>query len=266
VVALVLSLLAVLVVITVVATAVIPPFVEQFAELLQKLPMAASVLLDLLHRSLESASRMLYGSEDGGLAMLKQQFRVQGDAPGALASGLSGGALRLLGWTLTGAMPTNTPKSVVIAAPHTSNWDFPYTLMVAFAMNLNIQWMGKQQLFRFPFRHLMLWLGGIAVNRSQSTNLVEASVQTLQNAQRDLHLVVPPEGTRSQSRHWKTGFYYIATGAQVPIVLGYLDYSRKVTGLGPVFEPSGDIEADMARIKAFYAPFKGKNPQQFATD
>ena len=108
---------------------------------------------------------------------------------------LSRHTLRLLGWTLTGAMPTNTPKSVVIAAPHTSNWDFPYTLMVAFAMNLNIQWMGKQQLFRFPFRHLMLWLGGIAVNRSQSTNLVEASVQTLQNAQRDLHLVVPPEGT-----------------------------------------------------------------------
>jgi 1-acyl-sn-glycerol-3-phosphate acyltransferase len=174
--------------------------------------------------------------------------------------------LRLLGWTLTGAMPTNTPKSVVIAAPHTSNWDFPYTLMVAFAMNLNIQWMGKQQLFRFPFRHLMLWLGGIAVNRSQSTNLVEASVQILQNAQRDLHLVVPPEGTRSQSRHWKTGFYYIALGAQVPIMLGYMDFAQKKSGIGPAFMPSGDLEADMAQIKAFYAPFKGKNPDQFVAD
>ena len=137
---------------------------------------------------------------------------------------LSRHALRLMGWTLTGEMPANTAQSVVIAAPHTSNWDFPYTLMVAFAMRLNIQWMGKRQLFRFPFRHLMLWLGGIPVDRSQSTNLVDASVHSLQNAKRDLHLVVPPEGTRSQSRHWKTGFYYIALGAQVPIVMGYLDF------------------------------------------
>jgi 1-acyl-sn-glycerol-3-phosphate acyltransferase len=77
---------------------------------------------------------------------------------------LSKHLLRLLGWTLTGRMPANTPKSVVIAAPHTSNWDFPYTLMVAFAMGLNIQWMGKKQLFRWPFRHLMRWLGGIPVS------------------------------------------------------------------------------------------------------
>lgn len=174
--------------------------------------------------------------------------------------------LKLAGWTLTGAMPANTPQSVVIAAPHTSNWDFPYTLLVAFAMNLNIQWMGKQQLFRFPFRHLMLWLGGIPVDRSQSTNLVDASVQTLQKAQRDLHLVVPPEGTRSKSRHWKTGFYYIALGAKVPIILGYMDFSLKQSGLGPALMPSGDIDADMAEIKAFYAPFKGKNPDQFITE
>jgi 1-acyl-sn-glycerol-3-phosphate acyltransferase len=174
--------------------------------------------------------------------------------------------LKALGWTLTGAMPANTPQSVVIAAPHTSNWDFPYTLMVAFAMKLNIQWMGKQQLFRFPFRQLMLWLGGIPVNRSQSTNLVEASVQTLQQAHRDLHLVVPPEGTRSQSRHWKTGFYYIAVGARVPIVLGYMDFATKHSGLGPAFMPTGDLEADMVHIKAFYAAFKGKNPDQFVND
>ncbi len=109
-----LSLLAVLVVITVVATAVIPPFVEQFTELLQKLPVAASVLLDLLHRSLESASRMLYGSEDGGLAMLKQQFRAEGDGPGALASGLSGGALRLLGWT--GQLGTGLLQTLFVVA------------------------------------------------------------------------------------------------------------------------------------------------------
>jgi 1-acyl-sn-glycerol-3-phosphate acyltransferase len=96
--------------------------------------------------------------------------------------------------------------------------------------------------------------------------VVEASVQILQNAQRDLHLVVPPEGTRSQSRHWKTGFYYIALGAQVPIMLGYMDFAQKKSGIGPAFMPSGDLEADMAQIKAFYAPFKGKNPDQFVAD
>lgn len=171
--------------------------------------------------------------------------------------------LRRLGWTLTGCMPANTPQSVIIAAPHTSNWDFPYTLMVAFAMKLNIQWMGKQQLFRFPFKHLMRWLGGIPVDRSQANNLVEASVQTLLHAPSTLHLVVPPEGTRSKSPHWKTGFYFIALGAQVPIVLGYMDFSTKHSGLGPSFLPTGNLEADMAHIKAFYAGFKGKNPEQF---
>jgi 1-acyl-sn-glycerol-3-phosphate acyltransferase len=171
--------------------------------------------------------------------------------------------LKSLGWTLTGSMPANTPQSVVIAAPHTSNWDFPYTLMVAFAMGLNIQWMGKKQLFRWPFSHLMLWLGGIPVDRSQSGNLVAASAQTLLASSHELHLVVPPEGTRSQSRHWKTGFYYIALQAKVPIVLGYMDFAQKTSGLGPAFMPTGDIEADMVRIKAFYAPFKGKNPDQF---
>ena len=170
--------------------------------------------------------------------------------------------LKATGWKLEGQLPANAHKSVLIAAPHTSNWDLPYTLMVAFALRLNIYWMGKVQIFRFPFRGLMMWLGGIPVQREKTNNLVAASVQTLTDADGPVQLVVPPEGTR----YWKTGFYYIATGANVPIVLGYLDYAKKISGLGPVFEPSGDIEADMARIKAFYAPFKGKNPQQFVTD
>ena len=174
--------------------------------------------------------------------------------------------LRLAGWTLVGQMPTNTPKSVVIAAPHTSNWDLPYTLMVAFALDLNIHWMGKIQIFRFPFQGLMKWLGGIAVDRSQSTNMVSASAQTLRDAKGELHLVVPPEGTRAQSRHWKTGFYYIALEAQVPIVLGFLDFDSKTSGLGPALLPTGDLEADMKRIKGFYAPFKGKNASQFVLD
>ena len=177
--------------------------------------------------------------------------------------GLSLAVLKLAGWKVSGQLPANGRKCVLIAAPHTSNWDLPYTLMVAFVLHLNIYWMGKRQLFRFPFRHIMMWLGGIPVTRESSNNLVAASVETMKNAKGPLQLVVPPEGTRGKTRYWKTGFYYIALGAQVPIVMAYMDYERKVSGLGPVFHPTGDIEADMVAIKAFYAPFKGKNADQF---
>ena len=177
--------------------------------------------------------------------------------------GLSVAFLRLTGWTVEGALPPGAAKSVFIAAPHTSNWDLPYTLMVAFALRLNPYWMGKQSIFKPPFRGLMMWLGGIPVNREQSSNLVAASSQALIDADGPLQLIVPPEGTRSKTRYWKTGFYYIALGARVPIVMAYMDYADKRSGLGPVFEPTGDIEADMAAIKAFYRPFKGRNPDQF---
>ncbi|MGS5086738.1 lysophospholipid acyltransferase family protein [Hydrogenophaga sp. A37] len=177
--------------------------------------------------------------------------------------GLSVAFLRLTGWTVEGALPRGAAKSVFIAAPHTSNWDLPYTLMVAFALRLNPHWMGKQSIFKPPFRGLMMWLGGIPVNREQSTNLVAASSQALIDADGPLQLIVPPEGTRSKARYWKTGFYYIALGARVPIIMAYMDYATKHSGLGPVFEPTGDIEADMATIKAFYKPFKGRNPDQF---
>jgi len=173
------------------------------------------------------------------------------------------GFLRATGWRLEGNLPPEAHKSVLIAAPHTSNWDLPYTLMVAFALGLQVRWMGKSSLFRFPFGGVMRWLGGIAVNREQSTNLVAASADSIRQASGALQLIVPPEGTRSKTRYWKTGFYYIALGAGVPIVMAYMDYERKLSGLGPIFTPTGDIERDMAEIKAFYAPFKGKNAQQF---
>ena len=174
--------------------------------------------------------------------------------------------LKLNGWTVQGVLPAKAHKAVLIAAPHTSNWDLPYTLMVAFALRLNIYWMGKAGIFRFPFRGLMLWLGGIPVDRSRANNLVAASAQAIRQANGPLQLVVPPEGTRGKTRYWKTGFHHIAVAAGVPIVLSYMDYGRKVTGIGPIFVPTGDIDADMLRIKAFYAPFKGKNAAQFQAD
>ena len=171
--------------------------------------------------------------------------------------------LKITGWKIEGCLPPGAEKCVLIAAPHTSNWYLPYTLMVAFALRLNIYWMGKAQLFKPPFAGLMRWLGGLAVQREKSNNLVAASVEATKAANGPLQLIVPPEGTRSKTRYWKTGFYHIAVGAQVPIVMAYMDYKRKISGLGPVFQPTGDIDADMLAIKRFYAPFKGKNAGQF---
>lgn len=179
---------------------------------------------------------------------------------------LSVSYLRLTGWRTVGQLPDNTPKCVLIAAPHTSNWDLPYTLMAAFAFRLNVHWMGKASIFRWPFGGLMRWLGGLPVKREARHNLVAASAAALVAAPGALQLVVPPEGTRGRTRHWKTGFYYIAQQAQVPIIASYLDYEQRIAGLGPVFMPSGDIEQDMRAIKRFYAPIKGKRADSFSAD
>ena len=174
--------------------------------------------------------------------------------------------LRATGWRVEGALPPEAERSVFIAAPHTSNWDLPYTLMCAFVLGLHIRWMGKASLFRFPFGGTMRWLGGIAVRREQSNNLVAASAQALRDASGPLQLVVPPEGTRGKTRHWKTGFYFIAREAKVPIVLAYMDYIDKRAGLGPLFQPTGDLQADLAEIKRFYRPIRGKRADSFSAD
>jgi len=187
------------------------------------------------------------------------------DTPGVNALLRAGSRvfLKIAGWRIEGALPPGVHKCVLIAAPHTSNWDLPYTLMTAFVLRLHPYWMGKASIFKPPFGPLMRWLGGIAVDRAQSTNLVAASVEALKAADGPVQLIVPPEGTRSKVTRWKTGFYYIAVGAEVPVLLAYMDYAEKRAGLGPVFTPTGDVDRDMEAIKAFYAPFKGKYPRQF---
>ena len=176
----------------------------------------------------------------------------------------SAAVMKLAGWRVEGALPADVGKCVLIAAPHTSNWDLPFTLMTAFVLRLNVYWLGKASIFRWPFGPLMRWLGGVAVNRSASANMVAASAAALKAVGGAVQLIVPPEGTRDKTRHWKTGFYYIALEAQVPILLAYMDFTDKRAGLGPVFQPTGDIERDMAVIKAFYAPIRGKNATQFS--
>ena len=177
--------------------------------------------------------------------------------------GLSLAWLKLAGWTVQGELVPEARKSVFIAAPHTSNWDLPNTLFAAFALRLTPYWMGKASIFRFPFGGLMRWLGGIPVDRSKSSNLVAASAEALQAADGPVQLIVPPEGTRSKTIYWKTGFYWIAVTAKLPIVMAHMDYPRKLVGLGPLFRPSGDVDADMAEIKRYYAQYKGKNSDQF---
>ena len=201
-----------------------------------------------------------------GVGLLMQRTIFTTPVVNTLLRGASLAFFRATGWQMTGALPAGTGKCVLIAAPHTSNWDLPYTLMAAFALRLNVRWMGKASIFRWPFGGLMRWLGGIAVDRSKNNNLVAASAQELAQASGTVQLVVPPEGTRGRTRHWKTGFYFIAQQAGVPIILAYLDYERRVGGLGPVFHPTGDVERDLQEIKRFYAPIKGKRADSFSAD
>lgn len=170
--------------------------------------------------------------------------------------------LKIIGWKKSGQIP-NIPKFVLIAAPHTSNWDFPVTLAIIFAFKIRLNWLGKESLFRWPFGILFRWLGGIPVNRSKSGDVVAHTIQTFKEKARFI-MMLAPEGTRKKVTYWKTGFYHIANGAKVPIVMGFLDYVKKVGGIGPIFMPTGNIEADMEKIRAFYANIKGKIPDKSA--
>lgn len=182
----------------------------------------------------------------------------------SLMRGFSLLCLRLAGWRVEGNTPAEE-KYVLIAAPHTSNWDFPVTLMVCFALRLNVYWMGKASLFPPVIGKIMRWLGGIPVNRDRTGNLVQSTIEAF-HQHKQLTVIVPPEGTRGTVTHWKTGFYYIAQGAGVPIALGFLDFKRKVGGVGMLFYPTGDIAKDMQAIQEFYAEIIGKNSKQFDSE
>ena len=182
-----------------------------------------------------------------------------------LMRGFSHAVLRLCGWRAEGLTPQQLaaqPKFVLIAAPHTSNWDFPFTLMLCFVLRMRVYWMAKASLFAWPIGSLSRWLGGIAIDRSAANNTVQATVDAFARHER-LIVIVAPEGTRGKVTHWKTGFYHMAHGAGVPIAMAYLDFRRKRGGIGQMFVTTGDIEADMASIQQFYRGITGKNSGQF---
>jgi 1-acyl-sn-glycerol-3-phosphate acyltransferase len=179
---------------------------------------------------------------------------------GRVARAIGALYLRLFGWRVEGALPLGG-KGVVIAAPHTSNWDMPAMLAVAYVLGIEPSWLGKRELFRWPFGGFMRWLGGIAVVRSERQNMVQ-QVAAKFDASESLFVVIPPSATRSRATHWKSGCYHIARAANVPIICAFLDYGRRVTGIGPSLVPSGDVAADMAIIRGFYEDMQGKYPQQ----
>ena len=168
--------------------------------------------------------------------------------------------LRLGGWQIRGE-PPGQAKCIVIAYPHTSNWDVPYTLAVSLLLRVHIYWMGKSSLFRGPMGPLMKWFGGIPVYLGERRNTVQQMVDHF-NTSEELVLVIAPEANRAYVEEWKTGFYHMAVGAGIPIVLGFLDFARREAGYLGSLNPSGDLDRDLARIKAEYSGIRGKYPQQ----
>ena len=150
---------------------------------------------------------------------------------------------------------------VVIAAPHTSNWDFVWMILMATALDMKISWFGKHTLFAGPFGPIMRALGGLAVERNSGGDHVNRTSQLFAQ-QSPLALAVPVEGTRGRREHWRSGFYHIARLAGVPIVFSYLDFAQRRGGIGPTLEPSGRVSEDMEQVRAFYAPMRGKHPDR----
>lgn len=180
-------------------------------------------------------------------------------APRKVLPRLARAWLQLTGWKLAGQRPS-LPKYVLISQ-HTSNWDGWYLLLFALAFDLHPSWIGKHTLFRGPLGPLARWLGGIPVERSASHDLV-AQLADAFRSRDQLVLAMAPEGTRRRVEHWKSGFYHLARSANVPIVLARLDYRRREGGFGEQLQPSGDLKADMDRIRAFYADATPCRPEQ----
>ena len=169
--------------------------------------------------------------------------------------------LRLTGWRLVGEPPEHA-HFVLIAAPHTSNWDLAFSLALAGSRGVRVHWLGKHTLFRGPLRPFMRAIGGIPIVRGQSQGFVEQAADMFKRTDR-LVLMVPAEGTRSKVEYWKSGFFRIAEAAQVPIVLGYLDFRAKVGGFGPVVSAGQGPRAAMDVVRAFYSDKVGLYPELF---
>jgi 1-acyl-sn-glycerol-3-phosphate acyltransferase len=170
---------------------------------------------------------------------------------------------RLRGWGFEGAVP-DEPKMILVVAPHTSNWDFLTGLWAKFALRLKASFLGKHTLFWWPLGVFLRWLGGIPIDRSKAAGIAEDSARAFRESER-LMLVIAPEGTRSHSERWKSGFYRIAVAAEVPILLIAFDYRRKVIRLGPLFRPTGDYEKDLPQIQSHFHAGMALRPENYSS-
>lgn len=176
--------------------------------------------------------------------------------PSRLARWCGRTLLRLCGWRIAGQLP-DVSKLVMIVAPHTTNWDGLWGMAAKVACGFQVKVLGKAQLFWWPLGPVLRWLGGIPVDRANAGGVVPQAVDAIARAER-IWFVITPEGTRKRVEHWKSGFYKIALAADVPILMAYFHYPEKVMGFGPLFHPTGNAEADMAAIRAWYRPWMGK--------
>ncbi len=170
--------------------------------------------------------------------------------------------LRLNGWKVEGSWPP-LAKAVLVAAPHTSNWDGVYMLAAAGFYRVKLRWMGKKSLTAGPLGPLVRWLGCVPVDRANRSDLV-ASMAAAFNEREEMILAIPPEGTRSLSTEWKSGFYHIAHSARVPLIISVLDYGTRTIRLAATITTTGNYEADLPTIQRYYAAAKGRHLGKFS--
>jgi len=168
--------------------------------------------------------------------------------------------VRVLGWKVIGEVP-DVPKAIFIAAPHTSNWDAFWMIVTAHAMGIRLSWMGKKSLFKFPLGIVLKGLGGVSVDRSKSNDTVK-EIATEFERRRGMYLAIAASASRRKKDYWRSGFYHIATEAKVPLLCGCVDYGRKEVGILGVVEVTGDLAADMDKIRKLYEGRQGRFPDE----
>ncbi len=178
---------------------------------------------------------------------------------------------KLGGWKITHYLPSEIKKCVIVAAPHTSNWDFVFGMGALKFMKLKLRFSIKKEWIIFPFKKLFLSLGALPIDRSpknnstEKTSTVDAMVHLFESRD-DLKLLITPEGTRKRVEKWKTGFYYVALKANVPIALGFMDYKKRECGIDKIIYPTGDFKNDMKQVMEFYKNINAKHPENFSVD
>lgn len=164
--------------------------------------------------------------------------------------------LRKLGWTITGKRPA-CPRCVIICYPHDTNWDLPYALLTAMALQIPVVYTMKKEWFWGPLGSFFRWTGGVPIDRSRSANVVKNIADEMRRHPA-MFLLIPPEGTRKKVEHWKMGFYWIALTAKVPVLPSYVDYPGKRAGVGEPVPVTGDLGADFEIIRSFYMQMVGR--------